>query len=82
LRIKIIQEGTPSYIATALNQLVKGAKLALHQVTLLSTENERLWAANVKKKRKRNSKRYISKSLNQTVQKGQNILSGRQKLVA
>lgn len=46
----------------ALNQLVKGCEMAMHNVVLLAAENERLRTANERQKRKRQLKRrYISK---------------------
>ncbi|MDP1994524.1 MAG: transposase [Ignavibacteria bacterium] len=46
----------------ALNKLVKGCELAMHNSVLLASENERLLAENKRQKKKRSQKRsYISK---------------------
>ena len=55
-------QSPPTPTDAALNQLVKGCEMAMHNVVLLAAENERLRTANERQKRKRQLKRrYISK---------------------
>jgi hypothetical protein len=56
LQVMAIQEGTPTRVATALTQLVKGTQKAMHQVSLLNVENGRLRATYEKEKGKRKAR--------------------------
>jgi DDE superfamily endonuclease len=58
----------PSPTDTALSQLVKGAQMAMHEVTPLRAENTRLRAANAKQRQKRKSRStYVSKRASLTI---------------
>jgi hypothetical protein len=63
----------PSPTDQALNQLVKGCQLAMHNAVLLAEENKQLQAANKRQKRKRARRReYIATRGILTVQEGLN----------
>ena len=63
----------PSPTDVALDQLVKGCQLAMHNAVLLAEENKQLQAANERQKRKRKKKReYIATGGVLTVQEGLN----------
>ena len=52
----------PSPTEQALNQLVKGCQMAMHNAVLLASQNERLYAENQRQKRKKAQRRsYIAK---------------------
>ena len=54
-------QSPPSPANQALNQLVKGCQIAMHNAVLLAQENKELQAANQHQKRKRNASRsYIA----------------------
>jgi len=54
-------QSPPSPANQALNQLVKGCQIAMHNAVLLAQENKELQAANQRQKRKRNAPRsYIA----------------------
>jgi hypothetical protein len=61
----------PSPTDQALNQLVKGCQLAMHNVVLLAEENKQLRAANERQKKKRAKRReYIATGGVLTVREG------------
>jgi hypothetical protein len=63
----------PSPSKRALDQLVKGCRMAMHGAAILARENSELRAANAKQKRKRETKRaYISQGEGLTVEEGMN----------
>ena len=65
----------PSPVGQVVNQLVKGAQIAMHSAVLLATENEELRTANTKQKAKRNQTRsYIAKEGVLTAQEGLNLI--------
>ena len=52
----------PSPTEQALNQLVKGCQIAMHNAVILANQNEKLFAENQRQKRKRNQRRsYIGR---------------------
>ena len=63
----------PSPTDLALNQLVKGCQMAMHNAVLLTDENKRLRAANERQKKKRATRRsYVATGGVLTVQEGLN----------
>ena len=60
--LKRRSQSPPSPTEHALDQLVKGCQMAMHNAVLLASQNERLYAENQRQKRKRIEKRsYIAK---------------------
>jgi hypothetical protein len=61
----------PSPTKQALDQIIKGCQIAMHNATILASENERLIAANERQKRKQSKQRsYIATEAVLTVEEG------------
>lgn len=61
----------PSPAKQALDQIIKGCQMAMHSAAMLASENERLFTANERQKRKRAKKRsYIATEQVLTVEEG------------
>ena len=72
--LKQRSQSPPSPVGQVVNQLIKGAQIAMHSAVFLATENKELRTANAKQKAKRNQTRsYIAKEGVLTAQEGFNL---------
>jgi hypothetical protein len=68
-------QSPPSPTEQALNQLVKGCQMAMHNAVLLASQNEKLYAENQRQKRKRAQRRsYITRGGVLTGNEGQILI--------
>jgi len=78
----ILQEIVPSPAKRALDQLEKGARIAMHNAAILVKENKGLRATNERKKRKKAKKRsYIATESVLTVQEAVDLVQSRDTVV-
>jgi hypothetical protein len=75
--LKRRSQSPPSPTNLALNQLIKGAQLAMHGAVLLTRENEQLRAVNERQKRRTNAKRsQLAKGGSLTGAQAQELIQG------